>query len=367
MEEEKLKQILVGPKLDKFEKKVFSIPAFFFGGIYFAYRKMIIHAIIVLLVTGIVDTLAMKIDFGLMIITILCIHISIGLYFPLWYRKFYNNKIKSILSKGLSGDDQIREAQKAGGTSIGLIIIAIVANTVIANTVNGLGNKVATPSSAGSLNTSASTNNNNNNNSNKNAKNKSKDKKNETTSNGNTLIEDVKISASSGINGTYTFYVGYDDDQVEYTCKLKNADIINSISDYDELSINLYCTEDNEIVDFEIINKETKEPLENIETVNDIREALGYFAEGEHEEELTLVELSDTPGAGFKDNISYTYYDCTFESQDGKQLEGSYKIYENDEDKSNLLTVGNKYKVKFNVEIDSFDNYENTITDFEQI
>ena len=44
--EEKLKQIFVGKKYDKFKKKVFSLPAFFFGAIYFAYRKMVFKILI---------------------------------------------------------------------------------------------------------------------------------------------------------------------------------------------------------------------------------------------------------------------------------------------------------------------------------
>jgi hypothetical protein len=136
-------EVFVGKKYEKFEKKVFSIPAFLFGGVYFAYRKMFLCAIIVSLLTTITDTLAyMYLNFGIGLIEILCIRTAIGLYFPLLYRKFYNSKVNKILLKNAkkSEQEQIDALHRKGRTSIGYIILFIIINTILMTVFNNLFN-----------------------------------------------------------------------------------------------------------------------------------------------------------------------------------------------------------------------------------
>lgn len=357
MEEKELKQIFVGKKFEKFEKKVFSIPACLFGGMYFAYRKMLLLAIIVSLVTTIFDTLAAKLlNFGLMVIATLCIHISIGLYFPIWYKKFYNNKVNKILSQNSdkSNDELIKLAQKSGNTSIAYIIIFIIINSILLSTFNSfidLENKVSKSeniSITSSLSTAESTNTNIN--------------LNEFES-----IKDAKVYGYSSFGKKTVLYVG--EDMEQYNCKLDNPEFLSVIKDYDELSLTIYYSEDNgtkTVEGYEIYNKQTNQKLENITDENSIRELLGYYVEGDYEEELLLIEADNIPGGGLDNDTSYSYYTYVFETPDGKKLDFKYKIYENDEDKSKLLEENNKYKVKFNVTKGSFE-YDYTIIDFEKI
>lgn len=92
---EKLKQIFVGKKYQKFEKKVFSFPAFLFGPIYLSYRKMLLIAVLLSIFMNIFNSILLKTLTGwLAILAYLCMNLSIGLYFPLWYKSFYNKSVK---------------------------------------------------------------------------------------------------------------------------------------------------------------------------------------------------------------------------------------------------------------------------------
>lgn len=332
--EEKMTQIFVGPKYEKFEKKTFSIPAFFFGGIYFAYRKMILHALAISFFTSILDTLASKfLNFGLMIIAMLCVRISIGLYFPIWYRKFYRNSTRKVLSEtaGKSEEETIRGIQKKGGTSIAFIILFIILNAVVSSTFNKIIDidKVVANSAE------------------------------------KQILENANINGHASFGDSVTIYV----DGEQYICVAKNPEALYSVGDYDEISVTLYYTEVGEektIVDYELYNKTTNEKLENITDEESLRSALGYHSIGSHEETLTLIEIDDFPGAGSDGEVSYTYYDYVFETEKGNSIEFRYKIYDDTVDKTDLLVEGEKYKVKFDVEEDLF-GYEYLITDIEKL
>ena len=132
--EEKLKQIFVGKKYDKFKKKVFSLPAFFFGAIYFAYRKMVFKAFLVAVILTLLDTLTITYaSGGMLILTWLCIHLSIGLYFPLWYKSFYTKSVRKIIEKNPNAteEDLTRIALNQGGTNFVLVILFAVLTTLL--------------------------------------------------------------------------------------------------------------------------------------------------------------------------------------------------------------------------------------------
>lgn len=345
MEENSLKQVFVGKKFEKFEKKVFSIPAFLFNGIYFAYRKMLIHAILISLMVSFIDTLAINLlNIPLMIIAILCIHIAIGLFFPLWYKKFYNNKVKKIISKNSSSSESniLKIVQKSGGTSILYIIIFIIINSISTNFFNNtIQNNLLKPPSLTTSNQ-------------------------EMTSN---FVKDIEFTSKSSGFGTYHLTSGYADDLVVYNCTSDEIDLLYLTTDYEELSADIYYTTNNGeniITSYKLYNNETNEDFTNYTDENSIIEALGYYSEGSYEEILTLIEFSDTKGAGFKDNVSYYYYTYTFETENGKQIEFMYKIYDSSKDKSDIIEKNQKYKVNFNVEDGTFKN-EYIITDIEKV
>lgn len=351
--DEKIKQIFVGKKFEKFEKKIFSIPAFLFGGIYFAYRKMLIYAILVSLFTNIIDTLASKIlNFGLMIITMLCIRISIGLYFPIWYRKFYNNSVKNILANTPSQleEDFIKSAQKKGSTSIAFIILFIIINSVFTGFLNQFINFDKEDTNMSDNSSLLSTDN-------------FEVPTNIDLSNA-TLLEKVTINGYSGGSGKYSIYVG----EEIYNCTADNPEALAATTEYEEIYVNIYYVENNNeknIVNYELYNSQTNEEIKNIVDEDSLRKALGYHPEGSYEEILTLIKIDDYTVTNFDAETSYTYYYYVFETEKGKQIEFEYEN-ENTEDKTNILMVNQPYKVKFNVEKDFFD-YEYTITNIEEI
>lgn len=360
-----MEQIFVGSKYEKFEKKVFSIPTFLFGGVYFAYRKMLIHAIIVSFVISLLDTLAMKfLDLGLIIITLLCIHISIGLYFPLWYKRFYKNKVRKILSdSSISEENKIKTLQKKGGTSIGFIIIFIIVNSILTGSVDKIINPETEKSNGIVIEDSSDTNNNSKTNS-------KKDSSNSTNNDSDyKIIEDADIMGYSSYDGKYQIDIEELGERIFYNCNADNPEVLTVAKNYDEISIKIYYTEDGEtktVQKYELYNKETNEKLENISNENDLRELLGYYLEGKYEEELTLIKIDDMMGGGYDDTGSFSSYNYIFKTDSEKEIEFEYKVYDNMEDKSDILEENQKYKVKFNVKKGTF-GYENIITDINKL
>lgn len=354
MDEKKLKQIFVGKKFDKFEKKVFSIPAFFFGGLYFAYRKMLIHSIIVTLVVSLMDSIAMKLPhLNLTIISTLCIHIALGLFFPLWYRKFYNNKVNSLLAKSVDKSEQdiINLTQKQGGTSVAYLIIFIIINSVLMNYFN----KIDIMEASVSTNVDS---------------NQIQEVSSEVEDDNFEVIEDAKITGYAGFINKYTVYIGKMDNPFETT--EEDAMLLSTLSDYkDQISITIYYTESadtKKIEKYEIYNKETNEKIENVKNEEDLRKALDLYLEGNYEENFKFIKQSGMPGGGFIDNVSFTYYDYIFQSEDGKDFEFVYRIYKDTEDKSDILEEGENYKIKFTVQKSHIgDDYEYEIIDMEKI
>lgn len=346
MEEKNLKQIFVGKKFEKFEKKVFSIPAFLFGGMYFSYRKMLVHALLVSLVVNFIDTTAANLlNMPLMIIAILCIHIAVGLFFPLWYKNFYNNKVRKIMSQKSqsSEDDLIKFVQKSGGTSILYIIIFILINSVSINFLNNLIQSKSLPNSTPSAISNQ-----------------------EATS---SFVEDVQFSSMINAFNSSQLFSGWGDDTVTYNCTNEECAILYLTNTYDELSADIYYADNNgekTITSYKLYNNETNEDLSNYTDKDSIIKALGYYTEGTYEETLTLVEKDSLQGIGQEDNVSYTYYTYTFENEKGKQLEFNYKIYNSSDDKSNILEENKKYNVQFDVKSDMF-GYEHIITDIENL
>lgn len=135
----------IGKKFEKVHKKKFSLASFFFGSLHWAYRKMIIESIILVIIETIINvilsTLAFSIIFksfpnlknGFIIAISLCLIVSIvfrllkGFLFPKIYIKHVNRKVEKILSNvNLTEPETILECQKKGGTSILVMILFII-------------------------------------------------------------------------------------------------------------------------------------------------------------------------------------------------------------------------------------------------
>lgn len=139
MEKEELKRKFVGSKYDKFEKANFSLPALLFGGLYFAYRKMLLAGIIFyLFTTAIMTIFSTRINIILLVISYLLLYVSMSLLFNSMYRTFYNKKVDKILSSSENGLDKavVDKCKKQGGTSIPYIFLVIALGICLSLTVN---------------------------------------------------------------------------------------------------------------------------------------------------------------------------------------------------------------------------------------
>ena len=108
----KAAKAFVGENYQNFVNGGFNIGAFFFGPLYYFYRKMYLYGFILLIIEGTLSPLAL-------IIRIVCGFITNGIYL-----NFVSEKVKELSSQ-YSGDELINQCKQKGGTSNIAIIIAI--------------------------------------------------------------------------------------------------------------------------------------------------------------------------------------------------------------------------------------------------
>lgn len=384
--EEKLKQIFVGKKYDKFRKKVFSLPAFFFGAIYFAYRKMVFKAFLVAVILTLLDTLTMTYaSGGMLILTWLCIHLSIGLYFPLWYKSFYTKSVRKIIEKNPNAteEDLTRIALNQGGTNFVLVILFAVLTTLLSTLYNSHINKSELPSTPivdndyyfdetyEDNNDSASTDN-------------TTEEPENTTNNNLTgeanILTNQKVIGYGSSMGSYEIYL-LDFDSSDYTkkqrisCDEATYKTLSILKDYDDevkVEVRVKRSDENiSITSYKIINALTNEEITNITDEDSLRSALGLKTSGEYEEILTLTKNLNnafgTPGApavGIEDGNGFVEYTYSFKDEADHELELEYRIYNGTTDNSKELLENNKYKIKYTVQKGTF-GYEYKITSFE--
>ena len=127
----------MGKLYSKAQKRKFSIPAFFFGGLYFLFRKLYLIGFIILLITITLPTLAIvpmfseKFDIAALLssssilsIVSLLLNILYGfLFYPL-YKKHVENKLKKYKNEAQNPSQLIDIASHKGGTSILAVIVS---------------------------------------------------------------------------------------------------------------------------------------------------------------------------------------------------------------------------------------------------
>lgn len=386
--EEKLYQIFVGKKYQKLKKKVFSFPAFFFGALYFAYRKMIVKAFILSAILTLLDILTIKYATGgMLILTYLCIHISIGLYFPLWYRSFYTKSVKKIIEKNpnASDEDLTRIALNQGGTNVVLVILFFVLSILLSILFNSHINKPELPGTPimddylpSDPHYVESSNNENYSN---NASNTSNETNNELTGEAN-ILTNQKVTGYASSMGEYFIYL-LDFNSSDYSntlrvgCDESTHATLSILKDYDEdvkVEVRVKRDENNiSITSYRIFNAHTNDEIKDITDEDSLRTKLGLKVSGDYEETLILkANLNNafgTPGApavGVENGNGYVEYTYSFEDENGNVFPLDYRIYNGTENKSEELIEGNKYKIKYTVEKGTF-GYEFNLTSFELI
>ena len=129
----------------------------------------------------------------------------------------------------------------------------------------------------------------------------------------------------------------------------------------DSVRVDLYCEKaiigNNKVLEYKLFLKEDgKEITNDVKSENELRELLGLQTEGNHTEELTLLEIGDVR-IGLEDNQSYNYIDYTFKNENNIEMKMEYKSQTKLSENPLNLEIGNKYSVTYNVGKDNFDDY----------
>lgn len=118
--EEDLVQAYVGKNYNKIKKSKFSIPTFFFGPIYFFYRKLYTLALSYILISVFLSILTPL---------LFIIHLSLTIGFSTIYLKTVENRVKKIKQKNTNADKNtlLEQCRIKGGTNIlGTILLIIL-------------------------------------------------------------------------------------------------------------------------------------------------------------------------------------------------------------------------------------------------
>lgn len=146
--DEDFKRTWMGSLYDKANRRKFSIPSFFFGGVYYLYRKLYLFGFIFLIISCIIPIIGMNMILtnltnpstmilSSIFITILPIIINIiyGFAFYPLYKNNINQKLNKYKNEVQSPTQLIDLAKQKGGTSVLLVILGILLNGVISTIV----------------------------------------------------------------------------------------------------------------------------------------------------------------------------------------------------------------------------------------
>lgn len=120
----------------------FSIPAFFFGGYYFVFRKMYLSGLLMILVNLILSSLPLLLlnTVTLVASPILLILLNIGYgfaFYPL-YKKYVKAQLQKIKAQSPTPNELLNVASKKGGTSIGIAIVSVIVSSIVATIIFSL-------------------------------------------------------------------------------------------------------------------------------------------------------------------------------------------------------------------------------------
>ena len=151
--DEEFKNTWMGKLYEKANRRKFSIPAFFFGGLYYLYRKIYLFGFIFLLISCIIPIIGMyaisssltsiptntlsssnsSFIVPILLTTVLPIIINIiyaFAFYPL-YKSNINKKLAKYKNETQNPAQLLDTAKQKGGTSIPLVLVGILLNAVI--------------------------------------------------------------------------------------------------------------------------------------------------------------------------------------------------------------------------------------------
>ena len=150
--DEEFKKAWMGTLYEKANRRKFSIPAFFFGGIYYLYRKLYLFGFIFTLITCAVSLIGIYATFSsltnmlgtpslssailpMLLTTLLPIIINIVYAFAFYplYKGDVNKKLEKYKVEAQSPAQLLDIANKKGGTSIPFVLLGILASGIISS------------------------------------------------------------------------------------------------------------------------------------------------------------------------------------------------------------------------------------------
>ena len=142
--DEDFRRTWMGKLYDKANRRKFSIPSFFFGGIYYLYRKLYLFGFIFMLISCIIPIIGMNMILtnlthpstmilSSIFITILpfIINIIYGFAFYPLYKNNINQKLNKYKNEVQSPNQLIDLAKQKGGTSVLFVILGIFLSGII--------------------------------------------------------------------------------------------------------------------------------------------------------------------------------------------------------------------------------------------
>lgn len=142
--DEEFRKAWMGNLYDKANKRKFSIPSFFFGGIYYLYRKLYLFGFIFMLISCIIPIIGMTMissnitnPSGMILPSILTtilpiiVNIIYGFAFYPLYKNNINQKLNKYKNEVQSPAQLIDLAKQKGGTSILFVILGILLSSII--------------------------------------------------------------------------------------------------------------------------------------------------------------------------------------------------------------------------------------------
>lgn len=138
----RMPQIFIGKNYEKIVHNKFSFTGFFFGGIYFLYRKMYLYGTLLYLINLVLTLLLPEIIKNTVILV--CIYLIFSLIIGFITNRLYKNyvmrKLSKIKEKNGSYEESASMCRKQGGTNLLLaIVISVVMSMIFSIITSKLG------------------------------------------------------------------------------------------------------------------------------------------------------------------------------------------------------------------------------------
>lgn len=307
----------IGKNYDKLVYKPFNWSCFFFSFFYAFYRKMFGFAIIIIVITAIIQNY---------IFSGFISNIALSILFGFLVNRVYLTKVhKAVIkiktnNKDKSDDELLKICSKKGGTSVLSIILGVIIVFTILFIFAFF--EVLSQFNINKLFSNEST----------------------TTIKHSEKMENIDINGYSCFNSKCEVTIN----NKKYKVDKNISDFFIALRNYEEyIEIDALFIDDT-ISSYNIRNKATGKTLD-VHTEEELLKELGLYTIGEHVEVLKLV---DYDGAGFSlsDGKESTYEKYIFENNDGKEFE--MKLIDSKDQK---LNIDEYYKVTFEVKEGMFD------------